>query len=320
MHISLNYLEDNLYMDVAITLEGANGLNWANFQRIALAAEDFGFAGLYRSDHYTNAIPPDRDALELWVSLTWLASHTSRIDFGPLVSPVSFRHPTMTVRFATAVDELSGGRLHLGIGAGWQEREHLNYGWDLLDVHNRLNRFEEGVEIIYRLLYCREPISFSGEFYTLWEATLLPPPKFPGKPPILIGGNGKKKTLPLAAKYASMWNGIFLTPKEFKILNQYLDAILAERGRRAEEVHRSLMIRCWFGDTVTLQKRLNAHRYFSDFKQLQAEGTVMGDTSQVVEHLGQLDEAGVQRIILRWEDLDDLVGLEKLAASVLTQL
>ena len=106
-------------LEIAIMLEGQNGLNWSHWQRLAEAVEQLGFAGLYRSDHYTNASPPDKDSLELWVSLTWLASHTNRIEFGPLVSPVSFRHPTMTARMATAVDDLSGGRLTLGVGAGW---------------------------------------------------------------------------------------------------------------------------------------------------------------------------------------------------------
>src|SRR5215212_5490159 len=97
-------------IEVAIMLEGQNGLTWPRWQRIARAVEDLGFVGLYRSDHYTEPNSPDRDSLELWVSLTWLASHTSRIEFGPLVSPVSFRHPATLVRMAAAVEDLSEGR------------------------------------------------------------------------------------------------------------------------------------------------------------------------------------------------------------------
>ena len=107
-------------VEVAIMIEGQNGLNWPRWKRIVQEVEDLGFVGLYRSDHYTNANPPDKDSLELWVSLTWLASNTKRIQFGPLVSPVSFRQPTMTARMAAAVDDLSDGRLVLGLGAGWQ--------------------------------------------------------------------------------------------------------------------------------------------------------------------------------------------------------
>src|SRR5512139_245600 len=139
-------------LEVAIMIEGQNGLTWPRWQRLAEAVEQLGFAGLYRSDHYTNANPPDKDSLELWISLAWLASHTSRIEFGPLVSPISFRHPTMTARMAAAVDDLSGGRLVLGLGAGWQQREHTHFGWDLLDLKGRFERFEEGLMVISSLL------------------------------------------------------------------------------------------------------------------------------------------------------------------------
>ena len=132
-------------IEIAIMVEGQNGLNWPRWERIARAVEDLGFAGLYRSDHYTNADPPDIDSLECWVSLTWLATNTRRIEFGPLVTPMSFRHPTMIARMASAVDDLSGGRLTLGLGAGWQEREHTNYGFDLLDLPGRFKRYEEGL-------------------------------------------------------------------------------------------------------------------------------------------------------------------------------
>ena len=182
-------------MDIAIMIEGQNGLTWPRWQRIATVVEELGFAGLYRSDHYTNANPPDIESLELWVSLTWLAGHTQRIEFGPLVSPVSFRQPTMTTRMAAAVDDLSGGRLTLGVGAGWQEREHANYGWELLDVPERFARFEEGLRIIHHLLHEDAPLDFEGVYYRLREAVLLPRPQRPGGPPILIGGNGPQRTL-----------------------------------------------------------------------------------------------------------------------------
>jgi alkanesulfonate monooxygenase SsuD/methylene tetrahydromethanopterin reductase-like flavin-dependent oxidoreductase (luciferase family) len=167
-------------IDVALMLEGQNGLTWSRWQQMAQAAEDLGFTGLYRSDHYTNANPPDKDSLELWVSLTWLASHTERIEFGSLVSPVSFRQPTMTARMAAAVDDLSNGRFTLGLGAGWQEREHHNYSWDLLDVPQRFKRFEEGLQIITQLLNSDDPFDFAGDYYQVYEGILLPRPQRPG--------------------------------------------------------------------------------------------------------------------------------------------
>ena len=149
-------------MDIAIMIEAQNGLTWSCWQNLAVAVEDLGFAGLYRSDHFTNAQPPDMESLELWVSLTWLASHTKHIEFGPLVSPLSVRNPVLTARMASAVDDLSGGRLTLGLGAGWQEREHEKFGFDLLELKPRFDRFEEGLEIITHLLRSKKPVTYEG--------------------------------------------------------------------------------------------------------------------------------------------------------------
>ncbi|MBU4224957.1 MAG: LLM class flavin-dependent oxidoreductase, partial [Chloroflexi bacterium] len=174
-------------LEIAIMIEGQNGLTWPRWQNLARAVEDLGFAGLYRSDHFTNAQPPDKESLELWVSLTWLAAHTRRIEFGPLVSPLSFRHPALTARMAAAVDDLSGGRLTLGLGAGWQEREHHLFGFDLLDMKSRFDRFEEGLQVITSLLHSDEPVTFEGKYFQLRGATLLPRPARRGGPTILIG-------------------------------------------------------------------------------------------------------------------------------------
>lgn len=306
-------------IEVAIMIEGQDGLNWPRWQRLAGAIEELGFAGLYRSDHYTNASPPDKDSLELWVSLTWLASHTHRIEFGPLVSPVSFRHPTMTARMAAAVDDLSGGRLILGLGAGWQEREHTNYGWDLLDVPARFDRFEEGLEVVSRLLQSETPVEFEGQFYRLKEAILLPRPARVGGPPILIGGNGRKRTLPLVARYAKEWNGVYIGPEEFAERSRLLDILLAENGRRPGDVRRSLMTRCEIGESDgELREKLSGASLSPE--EMRQRGLVVGTATQIVEQLGQFAEAGVQRIMLQWLNLDDLDGLENLALNVLSQI
>jgi F420-dependent oxidoreductase-like protein len=209
-------------MDIAIMIEGQNGLNWSRWQTIARMVENLGFAGLYRSDHFTNANPPDKDSLELWISLAWLADNTKRIEFGPLVTPVSFRDPIFTARMARDVDELAGGRLTLGVGAGWQEREHRMFGYDLLDVEARFARFEEGLEVITGLLRDDQPFTFEGDYYQLNEAVLLPRPRRRGDvsgPPLLIGGNGPRRTLPLAARFADEWNAVYATPALFAELS-----------------------------------------------------------------------------------------------------
>ncbi len=298
-------------------IEGQDGLTWPRWQRLATAAEDLGFAGLYRSDHYTNANPPDRDSLELWVSLTWLAGHTQRLEFGPLVSPVSFRHPTHTARMAAAVDDLSGGRLTLGLGAGWQAREHDQFGWQLLDVPARFARFEEGLEVVTRLLNNDTPVDFDGAYYRLREAILLPRPARPGGPPILIGGNGPKRTLPLVARYANEWNGVFLAPADFAERNRQLDALLRAAGREPASVRRSLMVGCVFGrDAADLAAR--AARRGTTADKLRATGKLaVGDGAEMADQLAAWSAAGVQRIMLQWLDLDDLDGIAALARAVL---
>jgi F420-dependent oxidoreductase-like protein len=304
-------------IEVALMLEGQDGLNWPRWQRLARAAEDLGFIGLYRSDHYTNAAPPDKDSLELWTSLTWLASHTSRIEFGPIVSPVSFREPTMTARIAAAVDDLSGGRLNLGLGAGWQEREHSNYGFQLLAKGPRMDRFAEGLEVITRLLRSDAPSAFSGAYYQIHDAVLLPRPQRPGGPPIVIGGNGPRRTLPLVARYANEWNAVFLPPARFVELSEQLDALLAAEGREPASMRRSMMTGSHYGrDDAEVQAQLAGR----DSAELKARGILVGTANDVAAQIRVLGEAGVQRVMVQWTAMDDMDRLEHFAAHVLPQL
>jgi F420-dependent oxidoreductase-like protein len=303
-----------LKMEIAIMLEGQNGLNWPRFQRITLAVEDLGFAGLFRSDHFTNAEPPDLDSLELWVSLTWLASHTKRIEFGPLVTPVSFRNPVFTARIGKDVDDLSGGRLVLGVGAGWQVREHTNFGFDLLDVGPRLDRFQEGLEVITRLLRSDTPVDFQGDYFRLHDAVLLPRPLRPGGPRLLIGGNGPQRTLPLVAKYAYEWNGVFVPATRYAELNTRLDQLIQAEGRDPKSVRRSLMTNVFFGrDERAVQAKVGNR----DAASLQERGILVGTGSALKDQFAALEEAGVQRVMLQWMDLDDIAGLEEFAHAVL---
>jgi len=304
-------------VEVAVFLEGQNGLNWEKWKRIARATEDLGFAGLYRSDHFTNMQPPNIDSLELWVSLSWLADNTTKIEFGPLVSPLSFRNPVFTARMAKDVDALSNGRLTLGLGAGWQEREHRIFGFDLLEPEPRFDRFEEGVEVIYRLLREPEPVSFAGEYSRLQEASLLPRPSRPGHPPIMIGGRGWNRTLRLTARYADEWNCGFRSAKTFARLNARLNSMLEEAGRRPTEVRRSLANTTIFGrDDRELRRKIEARGLTPD--KLAQFGIIHGTGSQIVDQLGGYQEAGVQRVMLQWLELDDLDGLAALAEAVVS--
>ena len=219
---------------ISIMIEGQDGLSWPRWKRLAEEVERLGYAGLFRSDHFTNAGPPDKDSLELVVSLAYLASSTSRIHFGSLVAPFSFRDPAMLARQAAAIDDLSAGRLILGLGAGWNAREHALFGYELGDIPTRMARMQEGLEVVTRLLRSDEPVTYEGRFYQLRGAMLLARPQRPGGPPIMIGGNGPKRTLPLVARYADVWNSVFIGPEEFRARSAALDDLMIAAGEENE--------------------------------------------------------------------------------------
>lgn len=301
---------------IGIMIEGQNGLNWARWQRILQAAEDWGFACVFRSDHYTNPNLPDIDSLEAWVSLTYAASHTRRIEFGALVSPVTFRHPAIVARMAAAVDDLSGGRLTLGLGAGWQEREHRVFGVPFYNFTTRYAMLEEALEITTRLLRSDEPVSFSGRHFSLDGATLLPRPQ--RRMPLLIGGSGPKRTLPLVARFADEWNANFIPLETYKERATRLDELLVEQGRQPGDVTRSLMTGTVFGRSDGEWQRKLLGRS-TTYEKAVARGLIVGTPEMWVEQIGRFAEAGVQRFMLQWLDLDDLDGLESAARGVLPQ-
>ena len=233
---------------LSVLVEGAHGLTWDRWKEFVSNVEKMGYAGLYGSDHFTLvAGPPDPDSLELIVSLAYAADHTERLKLGQLVSPASLRDPVMLTRQMLALDDLSGGRMVFGVGAGWNVREHEMFGYDLGDLRMRMDRFAEAVEVITHLKWSDRPVSYSGRYYTLKDATLLPRPRRPGGPPLLIGGGGPKRTLPLAARYADIWNVAMVAPDALQEKLRLLDSLIVAAGRQPGDVARTLMIPVqWF--------------------------------------------------------------------------
>ena len=314
---------------ISIMIEGQLGLNWPRWQRLVETVDGAGYAGLFRSDHFMPPRPPVQDALELIVSLTYLADHSQRLHFGPLVAPVSFRHPAHLARQAAALDDLSGGRMILGLGAGWMEREHAAFGFPLGDVPTRMARLEEGLEVVTRLLTSDEPVNYDGQFLQLQEAQILPRPARPGGPRILIGGNGPRRTLPLAARYATIWNAIALSAGAFQERSAQLDTLLTEGGRAPGDVQRTMMTLLFFGtDGAALERSLAAGAQLNPAVagRTQAEQiafwrderhALVGTPDEVGEQIAALAAAGVEEVMVQWLDLDDLAGLEAFAATVL---
>ena len=300
-------------MRVSIMIEGAFGLNWPRWKRLVKAVEEYGFDGIYRSDHF---LGPEKqeDALEAYTSLTWAADHTERIELGTLVSPISFRDPRILAWQATAVNDLAKGRLRLGLGAGWQEKEHDAFGFDLGSMKERFDRLEEACKVVKGLTRSDEPISLDGERYPLKDARLMP--RFPddNSPAIVIGGKGPKRTLPLVAKYADEWNGLGMDNDTFRERNELLNEMLKQEGRDPKSVRRSLMT----GSIIAKdQATLDADPDRDKFEEMKSRGTVIGTPSEVVDILGKKKEAGIESIMLQWMDQDDIAGLELVAREVL---
>jgi F420-dependent oxidoreductase-like protein len=316
---------------ISIMIEGQDGLTWPRWKRLVAEVEALGFAGLYRSDHFTNAEPPDKESLELIVALTYLADRTRRIRFGSLVAPLSFRHPTLLARQAAALDDLSGGRMILGVGAGWQDREHTLFGHALGDVPTRMARLEEGLEVITRLLRSDEPVTYEGRFYQLRGATLLPRPERRGGPPIMIGGNGPKRTMPLVARYADVWNALGLAPDEYRERSAALDDLLRAAGRPPDAVRRTMMTALLFGrDRAAVEQRLLREQYPPELAGKSPEALIaylrderyriVGTADMAAEQIATYAAAGVEELMLQWLDLDDIEGLRAFAEQVLPRL
>jgi F420-dependent oxidoreductase-like protein len=318
-------------ISISIMIEGQMGLTWERWQRLVTEVDGLGFAGLFRSDHFTDPEPPNQNSLELVVSLAYAASHSRRIHFGPLVAPVTFRDPVMLARQAAALDDLSGGRMILGLGAGWQEREHHLFGYPLGSTSERMNRFQEALEVTTRLLREDAPTTFEGTYFQIRDgASLQPRPKTSGRPPIMIGGNGPQRTLPLVARYADIWNGVFLDPNSFRERSQRLDGLLHDVGRKPDEVRRTLMRAVEFGqDLDELDRKLHwrherpetAGKPLEDvLAEMQARGNIVGTAEMIAEQIGKYADAGAEELMLQWLDLDDIDGLRTFARQVLPLL
>ncbi len=315
-------------MEISVMVEGQQGLTWSRWKAFVAEVDASGFAGLYRSDHFTHPRPPDQDSLELLVSLAYAADHTEHVQFGPLVSPVSFRDPVMLTRQAMALDDLSGGRFVLGVGAGWQEREHDLFGYHLGDMRTRMARLQEALEVITRLLRQGEPVEFEGEHYRLRGATLLPRPARPGGPPILIGGSGPRRTLPLVARYADIWNSLRLSPEEFRERSALLDDLAKEAGREPGEIRRTIFTGVYYADGAADLEEVLA-RLRDQFPEmagrptgevldtLRSRHTIIGTGEMIMEQLAAFEAVGVEEIVLRWSDLDDMERLRAFASGVL---
>ncbi len=313
-------------MKVGIFVEGQEGMTWENWKRWVTMTEDLGFESIWRSDHlYSLFEHPERPALECWTALTWVASHTSRIKFGPLVSPMTFRPPSMLALQVAAISDLSNGRLVLGIGAGWHAGEHKAFGLPFPSVRERMDRMDNATEL-FLAAFGSDISSVSGPHYTLDEAAVHP--RLAQRPPLMIGGRGEKRVLRSVAKYADEWNIGGVTPARFRAKNEILTRHCDDVGRDPSTILRSSAHLHIVGNTdAELERRLTQlEPFISNFappgtarspEALRELGWFYGRPAEVVEQIKAMEAEGIERVMFQTMELRDEEEFELIAAEVL---
>jgi F420-dependent oxidoreductase-like protein len=265
--------------------------SWDEIHEITTHCERTGWDGVYFADHFMpngpGAEPLDGNTLECWSIIAALAAAVPRLRLAPLVTSVTYRHPAVLANIAAAVDQVSNGRLTLGLGAGWQENEHAAYGLALGTLRERMDRFEEAVQILHSML--REPrTTFSGQYFEVQDAPNQPAP-VQDKLPLLIGGGGEKRTLRIAARYADHWNS-WTTPEVLAHKISVLRAHCADVDRDPAEIHVSTQAMLYLStDEAWLKEKRE-----SDI----GRAAIIGTPAEVTDILRRYREAGADEIIV----------------------
>lgn len=316
-------------MRACVMVEGQQGLTWDDWLALAGAAEGLGFEGLFRSDHYYSARGVSgRGSTDAWTLLAGLAARTERLRLGTLVSPVTFREPALLAKAAATVDEISGGRVEIGMGAGWWEEEHTGHGFAFYDVGGRWQRLEEQVAIVHGLL-TQDRFSFHGAHYDLEDVEFLPKTPQRPRPPIILGGSTVGPRMQaLIGRYADEFNTVGGTPEQVRERFVRARAGCEAVGRDPATLVTSLMTWMFVAPTddgyVEALRRAHAldptagpfDAYRADIER----DCILGTPAQAAERLSAYAEAGVQRIFLNHELYDDLGMLELVATEVLPRV
>jgi F420-dependent oxidoreductase-like protein len=303
-------------------IEGQEGVTWDDWVRIARLTEEHGFEGLFRSDHYTAIIRPQAAALDAWTTLAGLAALTERIRLGTLVSPATFRHPSVLARMAVTVDHISGGRLDVGMGSGWYEREHIAHGFPFLDAKQRFELFAEQVDVVVRS-WTEESFDHVGSAYELRGQTALPRGVQSPHPHLVMGGSVKRRFAALAARYADEVNTLGAPNEELAERRRRLDRACEEAGRDPATLVLSVMTACFVGSDHA--EALDRVRRFLSIRDADAEPEALltersdrwlaGTVEEVAERIEELRAVGVSRVMLQHlnhgdDDMVALVGEE----------
>ena len=309
-------------MRLRIFTEPQQGADYGRQLAVARAAEELGFDAFFRSDHYlkmgdVSGLPGPTDS---WLTLAGLAVQTSRIRLGTLVSSATFRYPGPLAISVAQADEMSDGRIELGLGAGWFEAEHAAYGIPFPATGERFDRLEEQLAVITGLWHTPvgETFSFDGRYYPVTDSPGLPKPVQRPHPPIVVGGHGPRRTPRLAARYADEFNVGFSTVAETGAqFSRVREACQAAGRDPASLAYSAAHVTCCGRDEAELARRAAA--IGRDLAELRADGLV-GSPAEIVDRIGQFAGHGASRMYLQILDLHDLDHLELLATEVMPQV
>jgi F420-dependent oxidoreductase-like protein len=313
-------------MRVCLMIEGQEDVTWEQWLALADACEEHGLEGLFRSDHYESVMGMrERGSLDAWATLAALAARTSRIRLGTLVSPATFRHPSVLAKNVVTVDHVSDGRVELGLGAGWHEGEHRAYGFEMPPTAVRMARLAEQLEIVKRS-WTEAAFSFAGEHYQVEDLRALPKPVQRPHPTLLVGGAAGPKSVALAARFADEYNTVGVPLEELSGRRERLLAAWREAGRDPETARFSLMTTCVVGrDRAEVDQRVRRVLAATGVDATADEVVddrphwLLGTTDQVVERLRALEAVGVDRVMLQHlahDDLDMVAVLGEIAATM----
>ena len=319
-------------MRICLMIEGQEGVRWTDWVALARACERLGFDALFRSDHYLSVDGhAERGSLDAWGTVTALSAITERLRFGTLVSPATFRHPSVLAKTVVTADHVSGGRVELGIGTGWLEEEHDAYGFPFPPIRERMAILSEQIEIIHRQ-WTEHTFDFAGEHYRLKGLDALPKPVQQPHPPLIVGGAAGPRSVALAARWADEYNTVFVTPEVARERRRALDAACEAEGRAPATLRFSLMngfliapdrdalrVRAhrlaeWRGHTD--QANANIDNYIAAV----AEPWIVGTTEEFVARLREYEAAGVEAVMLQHNLFDDFETLELIGREVIPAL
>ncbi|MCW2723918.1 MAG: Luciferase-like monooxygenase [Frankiales bacterium] len=304
-------------MDLRIFTEPQQGASYDDLLRVAKATEDLGFDAFFRSDHILamgdgDGQPGPTDA---WLTLAALGRETSRIRLGTLVTAATFRHPAMLAISVAQADQMSGGRVELGLGTGWFEEEHRAFGIPFPSVQERFDRLEEQLRIIIGLWDAEGTFSFEGKYWTLQDAPALPKPVQRPHPPIIIGGTGPTRTPHLAATYADEFNMPFHSLDHTAAQFARVEAACVRTGRQL--VYSASQVLCVGRDEDEFRRRAAAiGREPAELR----ENGLAGTPAEVLDKAKQFAGIGAKRLYLQMLDLSDIAHLELVAAEIAPHL